>query len=136
MAGSQRQQRVQEALKETISEVVRLIKDPRLGFVTMTDVEVSPDLSVAKVYFSAYGTEDERRESTKALRNATGFVRRGVAHRMSLRHTPELDFRLDTTPDRAEHLMKVLHEIELEDAARASASSPVPPIENAERTPV
>lgn len=126
VAVSQRQQRINESLKETISEVIRLIKDPRLGFVTLTDVEVSPDLGYARVFFSAYGTDEEKEESTAALKHAAGFVRREVARRMQLRHTPQMDFRLDTTADRAEHVMKLLHEIEIEDAQKAQAAGNEP----------
>ncbi|HET6384984.1 MAG TPA: 30S ribosome-binding factor RbfA [Armatimonadota bacterium] len=126
MAGSQRQQRVQETLKETISEVIRMVKDPRLGFVTVTGVEVSPDLSYARVFFSAYGTDEERKDSLEALKHAAGFVRREVARRVQLRHTPEIDFRLDTTPDRAERIMQLLHEIEVEDAGRTAPVEPAP----------
>lgn len=123
MPGSQRQQRVQEQIKEVITEILPLMRDPRVGFVTVTGVEVAPDLSIARVFFSAYGSEQEQSDCLEALRRGAGFVRRELARRVQLRHTPELDFRLDTTPERADRIMKLLHQIEVEDASRSTGAA-------------
>jgi len=130
LPGKAKQQRRQGTIQEALAEALRLIKDPRLGFVTLTGVEVAPDLSYARVFFSAYGSEEEQNNSLTALRHASGFLRKELAHRLQLRHTPQLDFRLDQTPEKAERIMKLLHELEEEDAARHSPDS-----EQAAQTP-
>jgi ribosome-binding factor A len=102
----------------------RVAPDPRIGFVTLTDVEVSQDLSYARVFFSTYGSEDQQKDTTKGLQAASGFIRREVAHRMQLRHTPELEFRHDPTSERAERMMKILDGLKVEDAEKSASISP------------
>ena len=99
-------------IQQEISELlVRKIKDPRLELVTITDVEVSPDLKWARVYFSRFGNPDEIRRSLEGLRSATGFIKRELGQRMKLRRVPDLEFVHDTSfeyGDRIESLLKDL----------------------------
>lgn len=94
MAGF-RLERVGELLKEVISESLAELKDPRVGFVSITSVVVSPDLRHAKVYVSVYGQEADKTSSLIALNNAKGFIRRRITPLLSLRHIPQLHFVLD-----------------------------------------
>lgn len=84
--------------------VLHELQDPRLGFVTLTEVRMSGDLKIAKVYVSVYGTEEEEAESLEALRHAVGYLRREIGRRLPLRYTPELRFEPDRTIQRADRL--------------------------------
>lgn len=103
--------RVGEALKEEISQILRDIKDPRVGFLTVTGVEVAPDLGYAKVYVSILGDEEKVNESMQALKRAAGFVRSEVGKRMSLRHTPEISFKLDSSLEQGARIAHLLTEV-------------------------
>ncbi|WP_128894199.1 30S ribosome-binding factor RbfA [Longirhabdus pacifica] len=108
-----RSNRVGEQLKKELSEILRSeIKDPRVGFVTVTGVDVTNDLSLAKVYLSVLGNEQEQQQTLEALQQAMGFIRREVGKRIRLRHTPEISFKIDASIDygsRIEHLLKDLN---------------------------
>lgn len=94
MAG--RLERLSEEIKREVSSIiVKDVKDPRLGMISITDVEVSRDLSWAKVYYSQLGDEDERAETLTGLNKAKGFVRSELAKRLRVRHTPEIIFQFD-----------------------------------------
>jgi len=98
-------------MKREIADILmRKIKDPRIGFVTVTDVEVADDLKNAKVFFSVYGGDKE--ETLKGLKSATAFIRLELGRRMRMRVIPELLFRFDATVERGAHIMELLHEIE------------------------
>lgn len=100
-----RQQRVADQVRAELSKLVlQELQDPRLGFVTLTEVRMSGDLKIAKVYVSVYGTEEEEEESLEALRHAVGFLRREIGRRLPLRYTPELRFEPDRTIKRASRL--------------------------------
>lgn len=104
--------RVGEQLKKEISDIIQNeLKDPRVGFVTVTDVEMTGDLQIAKVYVSVLGSDEQKTESLKALRNATGFIRSEVGRRIRLRLTPELIFELDTSLDYSTRIQEVLRDI-------------------------
>jgi ribosome-binding factor A len=91
-----RQRQVAELLHEEISVLIQQrARDPRLGFVTVTGVEVSPDLRVAHVYVSVLGDDDDVTQALAGLNRAVGFFRRELGTSLSLRYIPELDFRLD-----------------------------------------
>jgi ribosome-binding factor A len=97
-----RQLRVNEALREVISQhLAGELKDPRLGFVTVTGVETSPDLRYARVYVTVLGSAAEHESSLAALRAAHGFLQARVSHELRLRRTPQLEFIYDETTDRA-----------------------------------
>jgi ribosome-binding factor A len=101
--------RVDEAVREVLSDaLVRDLKDPRVGFVTVTAVETSPDLRHARVYVSVLGDAAERDASLDGLRSAHGFLQRRVADELTLKHTPQLDFFEDDTARRAERVERLL----------------------------
>ena len=111
---SLRSNRVAEQMKKEITEIIaRKIKDPRVGFVTVTDVAVTGDLQQATVYITSLGNERERAESLQALEKASGFIRSEVGSRIRLRRTPELAFEFDTAIEygnKIDALLRGLHE--------------------------
>ncbi len=110
-----RSDRVSDQMKQEIADILlRRIKDPRIGFVTVTDVEVSHDLRNAKVFVSIYGDEKNKKDTLKGLESAVSFIRSELAGRMRLRLVPELLFRFDPTLERGAHIMELLHSIEEE----------------------
>jgi ribosome-binding factor A len=101
--------RVAESLREGIAELlVEGVRDPRVGFTTVTEVRLSPDLRQAKVFVSVYGNPEERQRTLAALAAAQGFLRRELGPRLRLRYTPELTFLADETLDRAERVSELL----------------------------
>ena len=96
------------------------IKDPRLGFVTVTSVEVTGDLQHAKVYYTAYGTDEEKAGSAAALRSATGMIRSQVGKNLGIRLTPTLEFVADPVPEQAAALESALAEARASDAELAA----------------
>lgn len=107
-----RPERLAESLKEEIAEVVGFeLEDPRLVAVTVTDVEVSPDLRDAKVYVLIDGNKDEVNAALKALKSATGFVRQQVAIGLDLRHVPHLHFARDTAEENAARIGALLQDL-------------------------
>lgn len=108
-----RADRVSDQMKQEIADILmRRIKDPRIGFVTVTDVDVANDLRNATVYVSVYGSDAEKQSSLKGLRSAAAFIRTELGKRMRMRHLPELLFRFDATVERGAHIMELLREIE------------------------
>jgi ribosome-binding factor A len=107
--GSDRMRRVDQALREVIGEAVtRDLKDPRVGFVTVTDVKTSPDLRHARVYVSVLGDADARASTLDGLRSAHGYLQGRVAAELHLKRTPELVFAYDDTSERAMRLGALL----------------------------
>ena len=112
-----RLERVSQLIKEEISRVLqRELKDPRLGFVTVTEVEVTKDLRLAKVYVSILGSEDKWKASLAALESARGFIHNWLRHHLSLRVTPSLDFRPDRSMAHAAQIQELLAELKSQDA--------------------
>lgn len=108
-----RQDRVAQALKEEISNIIHdELKDPRLGFVTITGVQLSPDLRCAKIFFSVLGEELDYKKTKAALDSALGFIRRLIAQRIKLRFTPEITFRQDRSCEYSIRIQEVLNQIE------------------------
>ena len=109
-----RSNRVAEQMKIELSDIIsRKIKDPRVGFVTVTDVAVTGDLQQATVYITTLGNEREREETLRALVKATGFIRTEIGHRIRLRRTPEITFEFDSSVEygnRIDSLLRQLHE--------------------------
>jgi ribosome-binding factor A len=109
--GSDRMRRVDEAMREVLSDALaRDLKDPRVGFVTVTAVETSPDLRHARVYVSVLGTDEERAASIAGLESAHGFLQRRVASELRLKHTPQLSFAEDDTARRAQRMEQLIRE--------------------------
>ncbi len=103
--------RVGDQMKQEIADILmRKIKDPRIGFVTVTDVELSDDLKNAKVFVSIYG--GDKKETLKGLKSASPFIRSELGRRMTMRSVPEILFRFDDTVEKGAHIMELLHEIE------------------------
>jgi ribosome-binding factor A len=110
---SGRMRRVDEAIRQVIGGVVAgELKDPRVGFVTVTDVRTSVDLSHARVYVSVLGDEPEREATLEGLRSAHGHLQRRIASELRLKRTPTLSFLYDDTTDRAMRLEELLGETE------------------------
>ena len=106
---TRRTDRVADALQALVAELLlREIKDPRIGLVTITGVKVSPDLRHARVYFSCLGDDAQRAQSLKGLTSAAGFIRSQVARRLNLRVAPEINFEFDSSLEQAERLSRLL----------------------------
>lgn len=106
-----RMRRVDEAVRQVLSDAVpQDLKDPRVGFVTVTDVKTSPDLRHARVYVSVLGDEEERAASLEGLQSAHGYLQRRVASELRLKHTPTLQFVYDDTAERAQRLERLIDE--------------------------
>ncbi len=108
-----RVRKLQEYIKQEISSMISNgLKDPRIGFVTVTDVEVTGDLRQAKVYFSFYGTPEQQEASYRALRHAAGHIRSEIGKHINLRYMPELEFLKDTSLDYSMHIESLLQQVE------------------------
>jgi ribosome-binding factor A len=113
---TQRQQKVGELLKSEISEIIRReLRDPRVGFVTVTDAEITPDMSHARVFVSVLGSDEERAATMKALRRASGFIRSEFARRVSMKTVPEIEFRFDKSIEQGARIFELLENIKREE---------------------
>ncbi len=113
---SRRQQQVGDQIHREISVLVqRELKDPRLGFVTITSVDISPDLRFAKVFYSVMGTSEEEKATQVALEHAGGFLRHELAGRVDLRYVPDLSFRHDPSIAHGDRIAQLLASIEHEE---------------------
>jgi ribosome-binding factor A len=122
-----RPERLAEGLREEIAQLIAgELKDPRLGFVTVTRVEMSADMGHARVHVGVLGSDAEREKSLVALRSAAGFVRRELGRRLRLRQVPEIDFRYDKGLDAADRVAKLLEEEKAQAAPPAAAPEPDP----------
>jgi len=109
-----RKDRVRETLKREVTDILyREVKDPRLGFLTVTDVEMSVDMRYATVFVSVYGTRRQQEETLQGLSSAAKYVRREIGRRIRLRHTPEVRFALDLSAARAEKLNRLFSRLHL-----------------------
>ncbi|MHA0856010.1 30S ribosome-binding factor RbfA [Paenibacillus sp. CMAA1364] len=105
--------RVGEQIKKELSVLIqRELKDPRIGFVTVTGVDVPNDLAQAKVYLSVLGDEEQKKNTLLALDKANGFLRSELGKRIRLRHTPELIFKFDESIAYGSHIEKLLGELD------------------------
>ncbi len=112
---SHRSNRLAHELRNEISAIIsQELRDPRVGFATVTDVEVSPDLRYARVFVSVFGSSDEKRETLDVLTRASGFVRRQIGARIRLRHIPELTFDIDESVEHGDRMMQLIDEIKKE----------------------
>ena len=118
--GQLRMERVQELMKQELSKIIlQDLKDPRIGFVTVTAVDVSSDLRNAKVYVSLMGSEQQIADSWRGLQSSRGFLRRESGHRVRLRYTPELTLELDKSVDYGVHIQELLQQIKKDEEDRA-----------------
>jgi len=113
---SLRPNRVGEQMKKELGEIIsRKIKDPRIGFVTVTDVNVTGDLQQATVYISVLGDQTQRENTLKGLAKAKGFIRSEIGQRIRLRKTPEITFEFDESIDYGNRIDTLLHQIAKEE---------------------
>ena len=126
MSHGYRPDRVGDQIRQELSEMLTRgdVHDPGIGFITLTRVQVSPDLQLARVFYTSLGDPQARRETARALERATPFFRRQIGARLRLRRVPEVEFRFDEAiqhQDRIEQILRDLHE---EEAARAQHRDP------------
>ncbi len=109
---STRVQRIAKLLKEEVSRIIRVeINDPRLGFVSITDIKMTPDLHVANIYVSVYGTPEEQDATMGVLDRASRFLRGELGKQVEMRFTPELHFHLDRSIERGAHVFELLKQV-------------------------
>jgi ribosome-binding factor A len=120
---SPKRRRIEQLLREIIAEEVAELKDPRLGFVTVTAVETSPDLRKANVYYSVLGDEEQQRSTEEGLRSAAPRLRSRVGARVRLRHTPELDFLIDESVEGGLRISQLLSGLDVDDRHDPEADS-------------
>ncbi len=124
MAASQRSRKVADRIKVVVAELLEgKIKDPRLGFVTITDVRITGDLQHASIFYTVLGDEDARESTAAALESAKGVIRSPVGREIGVRVTPTVEFFSDAIPETAAHMEKLLAETAAQDAAIAAAAA-------------
>ncbi len=122
---SQRPTRVGDQLRQDISELLaREVHDPGIGFLTITRVSVTPDLQIARVYYTTLGDDKARKDSRKALERATPFLRRQLGRRLRLRRVPELQFFFDESIERHDRIERILQEIKAERSPEPDTDAP------------
>lgn len=121
MVDHPRARKIADRIKVIVAQMLETrIKDPRLGFVTITDVRVTGDLQNASVFYTVYGTDEERAATAAALESAKGLIRSEVGKQTGVRLTPTIDFYLDSVPETAAHLDAALIEASRRDAELAA----------------
>lgn len=115
---NQRSVRVGEQMREELARLIRELKDPRVGFVSVVKVDVSGDLRHARVFISVMGTEQQKKESMKGLQSAAGHLRSELGQIMRLRFVPELHFHLDESIEHGVKIAKLLVEVQKEQGER------------------
>lgn len=109
---SRRTERIASLIQTELSEVVlKKLKDPRIGFVTLTGVDMTPDLKLARVYYSVLGKEKEKEDTQRALERAAGFLQHAIAEALKLRFTPKLTFHLDESLEEGMRIEGILREL-------------------------
>lgn len=126
MVAEARARRLADRIKEIVAETLEMrIKDPRLGFITVTDARVTPDLREATVFYTVLGTEEEAAATAAALESARGVLRSEVGRQTGIKHTPSVAFVRDAVPETARHIDELLKQAAAADAeieARASGA--------------
>ena len=120
MAQGYRPNRVGDQIREELSAMLARgeVHDPKIGFITLTRVQVSPDLQVARVFYTSMADPAARKDTQKALDRATPFLRRQIGSRVQLRRVPELEFRFDESIAHQNRIEEILQELHQEEAAR------------------
>jgi ribosome-binding factor A len=117
-----RANKLADRIAQIVAEMLeRRVKDPRLGFVTVTDAKITGDLREATVYYTVYGSADDQEGTAAALKSATGLIRSEVGRQTGLRHTPSLSFVQDTLPEGARQMEELVARARAADAALAQA---------------
>lgn len=124
MPNPHRQARLGEQIALEVSDLLRTrVKDPRVGFASITRVEVSGDLRYAKIYVSVMGEKEEKKGTIEALSHATGFIRRELAARLTIRFMPEIVFKLDNSIEQGAHVLGLIRELEAQEAQHAAPAA-------------
>ena len=124
MAENPRARKIADRIHEiTVRALEHEVRDPRLGFVTITAVRMTGDLQHASIFYTVYGTDEEREETAKALTSAKGVVRREIGKGLSLRLTPSIEFFLDALPENAASIEHLLDEARVRDRAAQEAAA-------------
>jgi ribosome-binding factor A len=124
LAQGARPERVGEEIRQELAmAIAREVHDPGVGFVTLTRVKVSPDLQLARVYYTMLGDEKAKKETQRALERATPFLRRHVGSHIRLRRVPELRFELDRSVEHQDRIERILLELEAERKSREGGGS-------------
>jgi len=119
---SSRANKLADRIAQIVAEMLeRRVKDPRLGFVTVTDAKITGDLREATVFYTVYGSADDVAGTAAALKSATGLIRSEVGRQTGLRHTPSLSFVQDTVPEGARHMEELVAQARAADEALAQA---------------
>ena len=128
-----RANKLADRIAQIVAEMLeRRVKDPRLGFVTVTDAKLTGDLREATVYYTVYGSADEQAGTAAALKSATGLIRTEVGRQTGLRHTPSLSFVRDTLPEGAKHMEELVARARAADEALAQAREGAQPAGDAD----
>jgi ribosome-binding factor A len=114
---TERMRRVNESVRQVLSKAVGELKDPRIGFVTVTGVETSPDLRHAKVFVSVMGSEDKQQRSLQGLTAAHGVLQARLARELRMKRTPQLAFQYDQSVERGVRMTKLINELAPDDDA-------------------
>ena len=126
MAQGYRPDRVGDQIREELSALLARgeVHDPQIGFITLTRVKVTPDLQIARVFYTSLGDAATRRKTASALERATPFLRRQVGERLRLRRVPVLEFRFDESIEQQDRIEQILRDLKNEEAQRAESTSP------------
>ncbi|MFC6881011.1 MULTISPECIES: 30S ribosome-binding factor RbfA [Actinomadura] len=128
MVDAARARKLADRIQQIVAEMLeRRIKDPRLGFVTVTDTRITNDLRDATVYYTVYGSDGERAESAAALESAKGIIRSEVGRQTGIRHTPSITFVMDSLMENAAHIDDLLAQARAKDAEVARAAQKAKP---------
>jgi ribosome-binding factor A len=112
-----RRERVEELIVREVSDILRRhVNDPRIGFVTVTDAEISPDLRHARVFVSILGSEEQQAEAMKGLQSAARFIRGELGKRVEMRETPQLTFKIDTSIAHGARIFELLEQVKQDEA--------------------
>lgn len=115
MVTPKRPERLRDQIKKVVSEIIQSkVSDPHIGFITITDVELSKDYQFATVFYSVYGDTDSRRETKKALGKARGFIQSELAREIRIRRIPQLQFAVDNSVERGLRVQELLDKIDKE----------------------
>lgn len=126
--GYKRAERVADQIRAEVADILmRKTKDPRLGFVTVTDVEVTNDLRFARIYVTTLQDDQQEADTFAGLMNAVGFIRAELGRRLALRYTPELTFSKDTSGSRGDRVLKLLEQVGADKRVEGGVRSRVEP---------
>jgi ribosome-binding factor A len=119
-----RARKLAERIKDLVAEALeKAVKDPDLGFVTITEVKVTPDLQHAQIFYTVYGSDESRIRTNEIIKRNTGRIRGEVGHNLSIRLTPTIEFIADELPENAAHLNDLLAEARARDAQVAKSAA-------------